>query len=140
MNSNLQAQLDKAMHELTAQQQRIQDLEEQLRSKTVTVRSKDRMVSVTVDSSGGMSKLEFHDERYRSMARAELADAIVRVFSEARNAMNTQVNELVEPSVGEMDSLRESLHDSSSWGEFLAPLLKMQKETASRMNGVRRDG
>ncbi|TDD41028.1 YbaB/EbfC family nucleoid-associated protein [Saccharopolyspora elongata] len=140
MNINLQAQLDQAMHELTAQQQRIQELEEELRNRTVTVRSKDRMVSATVDSSGGLTKLEFHDERYRSMAKAELADAIVKVTTDARTEMNTQVNKIVEPSVGDVEEMREALRDGSNWSDFLAPLLKMQQEASSWTGMGRRDG
>ena len=38
---------------------------------------------VLVSGAGGeLSKLEFHDERYRTMARAELADAIVKVVEQ----------------------------------------------------------
>ncbi|MDA3627906.1 YbaB/EbfC family nucleoid-associated protein [Saccharopolyspora oryzae] len=137
---NLQAQLDQAMREITETQQRMQELEEELRARSATARSKDRMVSATVDSSGGLSKLEFHDERYRSMAKAELADAIVKVVGQARADMTAQVNAAVEPHMGEAAELRESLHSGSNWGEFLAPLFKAQQEASNFPDAGRRDG
>ncbi|KAA5829169.1 YbaB/EbfC family nucleoid-associated protein [Saccharopolyspora hirsuta] len=137
---DMQAELDKAMREITAQQQKIKQLEADLRARSVTARSKDRMLSATVDASGGLTKLEFHDERYRSMAKAELADAITKVVGQARDEMTSQVNAAVEPHVGDVAELRDSLHNGSHWGDFLAPLFAMQREASNFPSAGQRDG
>lgn len=138
--SSLQAQMDQALAEIGQKQQQMRAVEEQLLSRSATARSKDRMVSATVTAGGELSTLEFHDERYRTMAKAELADIIVKVVGEARAEMLNQVNEALAPQMDGIADLREQLHGGSPWGEFLQPLLKMQQDVTDEMTRQQRDG
>ncbi|RKT84771.1 YbaB/EbfC DNA-binding family protein [Saccharopolyspora antimicrobica] len=137
---NLQAQLDETLAELNKQREELQRVEDDLAKKTASVRSKDRMVTATVRVGGELSKLEFHDDRYRSMPRAELAAAIVKVVTEAQQQLQSEVNETIQPHLGDTAELRKQFRDESPWGDFLAPLLDMQQEAASWLKGSNGNG
>ena len=136
--TGLQAQLEQALSEIADKQAQMHQLQQDLRSRTVTARSKDRMLSATVKSAGELSKLEFHDERYRTMAKAELADAIVKVVEQARSQLLSEINEIVRPELGDIARLREQLGSASPWADFLDPLLKKQQEVTNSITGETR--
>ncbi|MFE0022692.1 YbaB/EbfC family nucleoid-associated protein [Amycolatopsis sp. NPDC059021] len=125
MHTRLQDQLNQAIAELTEQQKAIDECQRHLTGQSTSVLSKDRMLSATVDVQGGLSKLEFHDTRYRSMAPAELADAITKVVAEARREMLGQVTSALRPHLQGLADLSTSTTGSHEWDTFLEPLRKM---------------
>lgn len=137
--AGLQAQMEQALEGINKKREQMREVEQELLGKTTTARSKDRMVTATVKAGGELTKLEFHDERYRTMPKAELADAIVKVVAQAREEMQTQVNQVIAPQLGDIKELREMLHGGSSFGDFLQPLLKVQQDItdgiAKKANG-----
>ncbi|MGW5645920.1 YbaB/EbfC family nucleoid-associated protein [Saccharopolyspora sp. NPDC003752] len=137
---NLQAQMEQALAQITEKQQEMRKVEQDLLSRTATARSKDRMISATVKAGGELAKVEFHDDRYRTMARAELADAVVKVVEQARADMLHQVNETMAPQLGDIADLRGSLGGASPFSEFLAPLMEMQKDVTDSLNPERGNG
>ncbi|MEV0055429.1 YbaB/EbfC family nucleoid-associated protein [Saccharopolyspora sp. NPDC050389] len=137
---NLQAQLDQALAELNKQREELQQVEADLVKRTKSVRSKDRMLTATVDAGGKLSKLEFHDDRYRSMAKAELGAAIVKLVAEAQGQMTAEISEAVQPHLSDTEEMRKSMRDESAWGDFLAPLLDMQQETSAWLKESRGNG
>ncbi|MET9710106.1 YbaB/EbfC family nucleoid-associated protein [Nocardiopsis alba] len=64
-----------------------------LESVTAEAVSKDRMLSVTVNARGEIAELRFHTDKYRMMAPAELASAIVEVVERARRDVARQVSD-----------------------------------------------
>jgi len=137
---SLQSQLDETLAELNKQREELQRVEDDLSKRTASVRSKDRMVTATVGVGGELSKLEFHDERYRSMPKAELAAAIVKIVSEAQRQLQSEINEAIRPHLGDTAELRKQFRDESPWGDFLAPLLDMQQEASSWLKENNRHG
>ncbi|MFD9887838.1 YbaB/EbfC family nucleoid-associated protein [Amycolatopsis sp. NPDC059027] len=125
MHTRLQEQLNQAIAELTEQQKAIEECQQHLTGQSASVRSKDRMLSATVDAQGGLSKLEFHDTRYRSMAPAELADVVTKVVAEARREMLGQVTSALQPHLRGLADLTASTTGSHEWDAFLEPLRKM---------------
>ncbi|GAA4532631.1 YbaB/EbfC family nucleoid-associated protein [Amycolatopsis samaneae] len=125
MHTRLQEQLNQAIAELTEQQKAIEDCQRHLAGQSTSARSKDRMVSATVDAQGGLSKLEFHDTRYRSMAPAELADVVTRVIEQARRDMFGQVTSTLQPHLRGLADLNASTTGAHEWDTFLEPLRKM---------------
>jgi DNA-binding protein YbaB len=89
--SSLQDQLDQLMSEFNETTKALNKAGTRLRSSTHSKRSKNRMVSVTVDSKGDITKLDFHTTAYRRMAPAELGEVLLSVIKEARSEAQAEV-------------------------------------------------
>ncbi|WP_231494141.1 YbaB/EbfC family nucleoid-associated protein [Nocardiopsis sp. CNT312] len=72
-----------------------------LESATEEVVAKNRLVGAKVNGKGELVELKFHNQNYRDMAPAELADAIVDVINQARDRMSDRVAELYKPLMPE---------------------------------------
>jgi DNA-binding protein YbaB len=77
--------LNAAITDLRAEQARIQAATEQMSSVTGSAVSKDRVVTVTVDSQGRLVDLKLAGTRYRKLAPAELTASIVATVREAQD-------------------------------------------------------
>lgn len=77
------------------------------------------MVSVTVNARGEVTELKFHTTRYRAMAPAELASALMDVLQDAREEMNETIRQVVEPMMpnGPVD-FRGLFAGDSDWAEL----------------------
>ncbi|MGW5648788.1 YbaB/EbfC family nucleoid-associated protein [Saccharopolyspora sp. NPDC003752] len=84
MSSPLFNEMETALQELRAQQDRIREATEQAEKETTTATSKDRMISATVDHRQRLVGLKFTGTRYRNMAPAELASRITEVVLQAQ--------------------------------------------------------
>jgi DNA-binding protein YbaB len=125
MSSPFQEQLDQAMAALREQQAKIQRAQEELRQASFSVRSKDRMVTATVDAQGELRDLKFHSDQYRSMASAELSKVLVEVVTAARRQAQAKVADTLHPFAGVGAKLRESMTGGSEFEELFAPLRAM---------------
>ncbi|MEU5850476.1 YbaB/EbfC family nucleoid-associated protein [Saccharopolyspora shandongensis] len=125
--------MDKALADINRKREEMAESQQELLDKTVSARSKDRMISATVKAGGALSKLEFHDERYRAMPKAELADAIVKVVEQARTQLQSEVHQVVGPQLGDIKQLREQLNAASPFADFLKPLLDVQQGLTDQM-------
>ncbi|MFI0469574.1 YbaB/EbfC family nucleoid-associated protein [Saccharopolyspora sp. 5N102] len=84
MSSPLFNEMEAAMAELRAQQDKIREAQEQAQKETTSATSKDRMITVTVDHQQRLTAVKFDGTRYRSLAPAELANRIVELVREAQ--------------------------------------------------------
>jgi RNA polymerase sigma-70 factor (ECF subfamily) len=91
MTTPMDNRLEAALTELRAQQQKIKEFDTVRKEQRTTVLSKNRMVSVTVDSSGKLVDLSFKGNRYRNLAPAELASMIKETISRAQYEAHEQV-------------------------------------------------
>jgi DNA-binding protein YbaB len=138
MSSPFQEQLDQAMASLREQQAKIEGAQQKLRQGTFSARSKDRMVTATVDAQGELGELKFHTNEYRSMAPAELSAALVEVVAAARKQAAAKVAETFQPFLGAGAKLRESMTGGSDFEELFAPLRAMG--FAERPASIEEDG
>jgi len=76
--------LEGAVETFELEQEKLRQFQRALDEAKTVVRSKDRMLSVTFDGRGELTAVKFHSEKYRQMAPAELANALVQVFAEGR--------------------------------------------------------
>ena len=76
--------LQDALVALDNEQRKLREFQEAVAEASTTVRSKDRMISATFDGRGELTELKFHNTRYREMAPAELANAIVKTLADGR--------------------------------------------------------
>jgi hypothetical protein len=88
MSAPLHDQMEAALTDLRAQQDRIRDFGAAMAARTTTVASTNRMISVTVDSGGRLTNLSFEGNRYRALAPAELGALVVGTVAEAQEQAN----------------------------------------------------
>jgi len=80
----LGTRLDEALAGLAEERRRLDELHEKIATSSTVVHSKDRVLSVTVDGRGELSKIAFDGTRYRRLAPAELAKLITDTVAAAR--------------------------------------------------------
>ncbi|MBB5939700.1 YbaB/EbfC family nucleoid-associated protein [Streptomyces zagrosensis] len=93
----MEQRLTKAMAELDAVRTAAAAAEEQLRNASLTVRSRDRAVEVSVGASGELLDLRFLDGKYRTMTAAQLAASVLEAARQGRTEMAHRVIETFEP-------------------------------------------
>jgi len=78
--------MEAALAELRAQREKIREFDATVASRKTVMKSKNQMVSATVDSRGKLVELSLKGNRHRSMAPAELASLIVETVAKAQDA------------------------------------------------------
>jgi hypothetical protein len=91
LDESLQQQLEQAMGEFTKQHQALLKAREELSSLSVTVRSKDRVVEVTVGAQGDPTGLRFLNNKHQKMTGQELASSVLEAMSLARQELAGRV-------------------------------------------------
>lgn len=84
MSSPLHNQIEQAYAELERSQAALAGVQEELDGAQTTVTSKNRAVTVTVNSRGDLVDLKFLTRSYRTMPSAELATLLIDTVAEAR--------------------------------------------------------
>ncbi|MFI0539468.1 YbaB/EbfC family nucleoid-associated protein [Streptomyces sp. WSLK1-3] len=97
MSESMQQKLAQAMAELEAVQEAVERAESELHQASVTARSRDRTVEVTVGPQGELTGLKFPDGRFRSLPGPQLAASVLEAVQEARAKMAQRVMETFAP-------------------------------------------
>ncbi|GGZ00874.1 YbaB/EbfC family nucleoid-associated protein [Streptomyces poonensis] len=93
----LERRIAQARAELHAVQEAVTRTESELRAASVTVRSRDRAVEVTVGPQGEMTQLRFLDNKYRNMTATQLAASVLEAAGQGRAEMAQRVMAAFEP-------------------------------------------
>ncbi|WP_327110983.1 YbaB/EbfC family nucleoid-associated protein [Streptomyces sp. NBC_01341] len=93
----MQQRIAQAMAELENVQNGVAKAEAELRAASVTVRSRDRAVEVTVGSQGELTGLVFLEGKQRTMAAGELAASVLEAAGRARTQMSRRVMKKLQP-------------------------------------------
>jgi DNA-binding protein YbaB len=93
MTAPMHNRLEAALTELREQQEKIRQFDTAHKEQRTTILSKNRMVSVTVDSSGRLTDLAFKGNRYRNLPPAELASVVKETITRAQVAAEGAVRE-----------------------------------------------
>jgi DNA-binding protein YbaB len=120
----LEEQVAAAMDELHARQRQLLSVREQLMALTVTTRSKDRTLTVTVGEQGSLRSIKFHGTDYRAMPPAELSAVLVETINTARQELMDKASDIFTPLRGMGSNFRDSMTGGSELDEALAPLLE----------------
>jgi hypothetical protein len=91
---NAQRELDAALAQLDVERARLTGLSEQIAAGGTVHTTKDRMLTVTLDGRGDLTKLAFNNPKYRQMPPAELGAAIVDAISTARGEAMGKMDEM----------------------------------------------
>ncbi|GHE24042.1 YbaB/EbfC family nucleoid-associated protein [Streptomyces capillispiralis] len=123
MTEPIEERLAKAMAHLEETRQAVDHAQQQLRTATVTVRSKDRSVEVTVDSQGHLGEVKFLNGKYRTMGAAQLSAAVAEAAHQAQADMAHMVLEAFRP-VSETSGAQPHVEGSGvEWDDIFGPLL-----------------
>ncbi|PJE98324.1 hypothetical protein CUT44_07825 [Streptomyces carminius] len=93
----MEQRIDEARAELEAVRQAVARTEGELREASVTMRSPDGAVEVTVGAQGELTRLRFPNDRYRSMSADRLAASVLETANRGRAAMAQRVISAFEP-------------------------------------------
>ncbi|MGW4462617.1 YbaB/EbfC family nucleoid-associated protein [Micromonospora sp. NBC_01796] len=91
MSSPLHNQIEQAYAELERSQAALAGVQEELAGAQTTVTSKNRAITVTVDSRGDLVDIKFLTRSYRTMPSAELATLLIETIAEARTKAQAAV-------------------------------------------------
>ncbi|MFF6971802.1 MULTISPECIES: YbaB/EbfC family nucleoid-associated protein [Streptomyces] len=124
MTNPLEEQLAEALAEFEETRQQLNRAAAEAAQISVTVTSKDRSVEATVGPQGELKNLRFPTSRYRNMAPAELANALMATIAQARTDAASQLLDLYRPfgPVPGLSAEAEGGFAPMSWDELLAPL------------------
>jgi DNA-binding protein YbaB len=109
-----------AMEEIRKQQRKLVELRDELRDVSVSSRSKDRMLTVTMGPGGEVKEIKFHTD-YRSMAPAQFS----AVLAETINSARRELTDKVHGSFGPARVFGTRLRDSLTGGEGLDSVIDM---------------
>ncbi|MFM9498992.1 YbaB/EbfC family nucleoid-associated protein [Streptomyces galilaeus] len=100
MDESLRQQLEQAMSEFTRQRESLVKAKQELSELSVTMRSKDRAVEVTVGPQGEPTALRFLNSKHQTMSGQALATSVLEVMAAARQEIAAQVEARFEAFSG----------------------------------------
>lgn len=119
--ASYEQRIAEAKAELEAVQAGVAKAQAEMRQVSVTLRSKDRAVEVTVGPQGELTDLKFLDGKYRTMGAGELAADVVETVTKARAQISRQVMELFAPFTRPSSSVPELSGVDVDWKKLLGP-------------------
>ncbi|MEV4615649.1 YbaB/EbfC family nucleoid-associated protein [Kitasatospora sp. NPDC049258] len=125
MSNSFSEQIEQAMETMRAEHARAVEARDELAKATVSVTSKDRLVTVKVGPQGQVVSMTFHTTGYREMAPAQLATLLTDLLNEARATMGEKVIQAMKGFDGIGDMLRVSMSGGGEIDEMLEPLRAM---------------
>ncbi|MCX4966941.1 YbaB/EbfC family nucleoid-associated protein [Streptomyces sp. NBC_00654] len=136
MSEPIQERLAEAVARLEQTQRAVAAAERRLQSSSVTVRSRDRSVEVTVNSQGHLSDVRFLDGKYRTMGASQLAAAVVEAARQGQAEMARTVLHTFQP-LSETVGGRPHIEGSGvDWGDIFGPLLETVRQGAAGRGGA----
>lgn len=131
MNMPMGSQLQDALAEFTKKHESLIKAREEMKTISVTARSKDGAVEVTVGVGGEASGLRFPNNKFKEMTGKALATSVLEALTRARAEASTRAGAILEslggsvpgePGTSVLDRLDlDRLLDPKSRADALAP-------------------
>ncbi|MER7930255.1 YbaB/EbfC family nucleoid-associated protein [Streptomyces sp. NPDC096057] len=131
MASSLQEQQHQALEDFKKQRQALMDARKEIQSISVTARSKDGVVEVTVGHDGAPSGLRFPNNKFKEMTGQALAASVLEAMTTCRTQMTSRAMAIIQAAGttaptgldgGVLDRVDlDKLLDGGSLEEVLAP-------------------
>jgi DNA-binding protein YbaB len=96
-NAALRARLEELLGDYEHLRRGVAAAREQMRTMHGAAATSDGTIKVTVDSRGGLTRLELAPRAYRRFAPSQLAAEIVRLTAEARDQVTSEMAEVMAP-------------------------------------------
>jgi DNA-binding protein YbaB len=125
-----------ALRSFEDERRKLADLKEKMNEENITVRAKNRALSITFDGRGELASMKFLGTRFRSMAPAELAHVIVETVRAGRAQYVEKLGEQVGGSLAGVN-FAELATGKADPAEVLESLVSpMMEEMGGIMDGV----
>ncbi|MEU2424090.1 YbaB/EbfC family nucleoid-associated protein [Streptomyces sp. NPDC007851] len=131
MSSSLQEQQQQALDEFRKQRQALADARKEIRAISVTARSRDGVVEVTVGHDGAPSGLRFPNNKFKEMTGQALAASVLEAMTASRAQMTSRAMAVIQAAGGTAPTGRDGgvldrvdldrLLDGGSLEEVLKP-------------------
>ncbi|MFJ9562769.1 YbaB/EbfC family nucleoid-associated protein [Streptomyces fuscichromogenes] len=137
MSEAMAERLAKARENLERTREAVAKAEQRLRQSSVTVRSKDRTVEVTVGPQGELAGLKIAEDKLPGLTGKQLARTIVDTCQQARAIMARQVIEAFKPI--EMPAVEgvEMEGFNTDWDRIFGSLITDTKITGRQIRSPR---
>jgi DNA-binding protein YbaB len=119
MDSQLEQRLQQALDAYRSKRDSFLTAQQQLQATSSTSKSRDRLVSVTVDARGLMTSLKFHDSGYRKLEPAELAKLIMDTLSKAQETARATAREAIASLLPDGVSPDQIVSGAAPWERML---------------------
>ncbi|TSB24947.1 YbaB/EbfC family nucleoid-associated protein [Streptomyces benahoarensis] len=120
MNGNpLLGRMENALERLEEARVQAKEARESLDRVSVTATAKDHLLSVTADARGRVTGIKLHSTRYRSMAAAELAKALLETVQRAQEDAAEAKERALAPHLPEGLDLKAMTEGRSSLDDLL---------------------
>ncbi|MGW5652644.1 YbaB/EbfC family nucleoid-associated protein [Streptomyces humi] len=100
MSSSLQEQQQQALDEFRKQRQALVDARKEIRAISVTARSRDGVVEVTVGHDGAPSGLRFPNNKFKEMTGQALAASVLEAMTASRAQMTSRAMAVIQAAGG----------------------------------------
>ncbi|MET9506785.1 YbaB/EbfC family nucleoid-associated protein [Streptomyces sp. NPDC006622] len=127
-NLPIDDRVKKAWDDLQAVEAAVQEAEQTLHQATVTTRSADQKVELTVGAQGELLAVEFPGSGHRTMTGAELSASILDAAGRARAAMARQVMEAFDPLAGMLSGGPGAEDLAVDWNKIFGSALEAFEE------------
>ncbi|WP_432036366.1 YbaB/EbfC family nucleoid-associated protein [Streptomyces cucumeris] len=136
MSESIKDRLAKAVAQLEETKKAVAHAQEQLSTASVTVRSRDRSVEVTVNAQGQLSEVKFLDGKYRSLGASQLSASVMEAARQAQARMAQTVLDTFRP-LSETAGGRPHIEGSGvDWDQIFGPLTDTVARGASARGGA----
>ncbi|EWM19092.1 YbaB/EbfC family nucleoid-associated protein [Kutzneria sp. 744] len=116
-----------ALAALEREQRKLADVTRVIDEETVTVRAKDRSLSITLDGRGEVTNIAFNGTKYRAMAPAELAHLLVETIRAGRaqcvQKMTAAMGQPALPDIDFAELASGNLNPMEVFDKLITPFL-----------------
>ncbi|MEU9386040.1 YbaB/EbfC family nucleoid-associated protein [Streptomyces sp. NPDC048279] len=123
MKDDMAQRIAQARADLEATREAVMRAEQELRTASTRVLSRDRAVEVTVGPQGELSDLRFLDGKYRTMGASELAATILDAVGQGRAQMAHRVMDTFGPLTTRHQATDEFRGMDIEWNQLFGPLI-----------------
>ena len=118
MTSSFYDQIEKRQEQLRRKQAELVEVQQRLAGINGTATSKNRAITVTVDSRGEIVEIKFRTNAYRSMPGAELSQLLMDTIAAARSDAKTAVMDQFTSVVPDMP-IRDLMEGRLDFGTLM---------------------
>jgi DNA-binding protein YbaB len=135
MTSPFQDQIEKQQEQVRRAQAELAEVRQRLAGVQATASSKNRAITVTVDSQGEVVDIKFNTGVYRSMPGAELSRLLMDTIAAARNDAKTAIVDQFASVLPDMP-LRELMDGRLDFGTLMRQRIGLPDDLADESVAV----
>ncbi|PTA45178.1 YbaB/EbfC family nucleoid-associated protein [Micromonospora sp. RP3T] len=124
MSGSWHDEIDRAYTELEESQQAITRVQHDMADRRITVRSRNRALSVVVDAQGEVVDITFHSRGYRSMPPRELSELLVETIAEARRQAVAEVASMFSAVLPSSLPIMDMINGTADIDEMISQALR----------------